>query len=95
MGNDPISPHVLRITYTRGRVRNGARRNRFRLEHLERGNIPVPSLVPAAAEQAYTCLVQNERYRYEGIFRNFETDLAVDPEGIVIDYPSLFTRIET
>jgi hypothetical protein len=57
--------------------------------------IPVPSLVPAAAEQAYTCLVQNERYRYEGIFRNFETDLEVDPEGIVLDYPSLFTRVET
>jgi len=57
--------------------------------------IPVPSLVPAAAEQAYTCLVQNERYRYEGIFRNFEADLEVDAEGIVVDYPSLFTRVRT
>jgi uncharacterized protein len=55
--------------------------------------IQVPSLVPALAMQAYTCLVSNERYRYEGLFDRFETELVVDAEGLVIDYPTLFRRV--
>ncbi|MES0008962.1 MULTISPECIES: putative glycolipid-binding domain-containing protein [unclassified Mesorhizobium] len=54
--------------------------------------IAIPSLEVAAAEQAYTCLKPRERYRYEGIFRNFQAELDVDEDGLVRDYPSLFKR---
>jgi uncharacterized protein len=54
--------------------------------------IQVPSLVPTPAMQAYTCLMPNKRYRYEGSFRHFETELEVDADGLVIDYPTLFRR---
>lgn len=55
--------------------------------------VPVPSLRPSPAEQAYSCIEVGRRYRYEGIFRHFEADLQVDAEGLVIDYPSLFSRV--
>ena len=29
----------------------------------------------------------------KGIFRNFTADLTVDEVGLVIDYPTLFTRL--
>jgi hypothetical protein len=35
----------------------------------------------------------NREYRYEGIFRNFSADMTVDEDGLVIDYPTLFTRL--
>jgi hypothetical protein len=65
-----------------------AERRRIRVAY-----IPVPSLRPSPAEQAYTCVEPGRRYRYEGIFRNFEADLRVDDAGLVIDYPSLFSRV--
>ncbi|MER9353782.1 putative glycolipid-binding domain-containing protein [Mesorhizobium sp. M0514] len=54
--------------------------------------IAIPSLEVAAADQAYTCLMLGERYRYEGIFRNFQAEIDVDEDGLVRDYPSLFKR---
>jgi hypothetical protein len=54
--------------------------------------IPVPSLVPAPAEQAYTCLEPGGRFLYEGIFRKFRAELSTDQDGLVLDYPSLFAR---
>jgi hypothetical protein len=35
----------------------------------------------------------HREYRYEGIFRNFAADMKVDEDGLVIDYPTLFTRL--
>ena len=55
--------------------------------------IPLPSLVPEPVEQAYTCVEPGKTYRYEGIFRKFETELMVDGDGLVVDYPTLFERI--
>jgi hypothetical protein len=44
-------------------------------------------------EQAYSCVELNREYRYEGIFRDFTANMKVDDDGLVIDYPTLFTRL--
>jgi uncharacterized protein len=55
--------------------------------------ISVPDLSAVAVEQRYTCLSLNRIYRYEGLFRGFVTELSVDEDGFVTDYPGLFARI--
>jgi hypothetical protein len=55
--------------------------------------ISTPDLQLTRAEQAYSCIGLNREYRYEGIFRNFTANLTVDADGLVIDYPTLFTRL--
>jgi hypothetical protein len=55
--------------------------------------ISTPDLQVSRAEQAYSCIALKRVYRYEGIFRNFTADLTVDEDGLVIDYPTLFTRL--
>ena len=44
--------------------------------------------------QAYTCVKTRNIYRYEGLFRNFTTELTVDKDAIVLQYPTLFKRVE-
>jgi uncharacterized protein len=55
--------------------------------------ISTPDLQVTRAEQAYTCIELNREYRYEGIFRDFSANLKIDDDGLVIDYPTLFTRL--
>lgn len=55
--------------------------------------ISTPDLQVTRVEQAYTCIELNREYRYEGIFRDFTADMRVDSDGLVIDYPTLFTRL--
>ena len=55
--------------------------------------ISTPDLQVTRVEQAYACIGLNREYRYEGIFRNFTADMQVDADGLVIDYPTLFTRL--
>ncbi|WGS53515.1 putative glycolipid-binding domain-containing protein [Paraburkholderia sp. D15] len=55
--------------------------------------ISTPDLQVTRAEQAYSCIALNSVYRYEGIFRDFTAELTVDEDGLVIDYPTLFTRL--
>ncbi len=55
--------------------------------------LPVPSLVPEVVEQRYTRLAPR-RWLYEGLFRGFQAELEVDADGIVLDYPETFLRIE-
>lgn len=61
--------------------------------------VPLPSqiknqrLLPEPADQRYTCLEENQLYRYEGLFRSFSADLAVDAYGLVKDYPETFRRL--
>ena len=59
--------------------------------------VPVPGLDPRPAEQRYTCLEAlgpgGGRYRYEGLFRGFTAELAVDSDGLVTDYPETFRRL--
>jgi hypothetical protein len=56
--------------------------------------LAIPSLTVECVDQAYTCIEPGRRYRYEGLFRNFEADLCLDEQGLVMDYPSLFRRVE-
>jgi len=60
---------------------------------IEVAYISTPDLQVTRVEQAYTCIALNREYRYEGIFRNFSADMTVDEDGLVIDYPTLFTRL--
>jgi uncharacterized protein len=71
---------------------------RLRLERGERrvirvAYVRVPELSVSAVEQAYTCIEPNRRYRYEGLETGFTADITVDEDGLVLDYPGLFTRI--
>ena len=58
--------------------------------------VPVPELTPQRVEQRYSCLaplgVDGGRYLYEGLFRDFTAELAVDAGGLVLDYPETFRR---
>lgn len=55
--------------------------------------IPIPDLNIQPVPQRYTCLEKN-LYRYEGLFRQFEANLPLDENGLVIDYPETFCRIQ-
>jgi len=55
--------------------------------------IPVPSLKAQPAEQAYTRLL-DDRCLYEGPVGAFQAMLELDPDGMVLRYPSLFTRLD-
>lgn len=71
--------------------------HRLRLEEGERHVIRVyvhaPTLAVSVAEQAYTCIEPNRRYRYEGLDTGFTAELTVDDNCIVQDYPGIFRRI--
>jgi len=55
--------------------------------------IPFDTLVPTLDRQQYTCLKPYSRYRYEPLARDYSTELEVDGNGVVGNYPELFTRI--
>lgn len=38
--------------------------------------------------------ISEEKYHYENVPNDFEADITVDENGLVVDYPSLFTRTE-
>ncbi|WP_435170878.1 putative glycolipid-binding domain-containing protein [Falsirhodobacter sp. 1013] len=48
--------------------------------------------LPRRAEQRYTCLTLDRRYRYEGLFRAFTAELDIDDAGLVRDYPDTLRR---
>ncbi|WEZ85432.1 putative glycolipid-binding domain-containing protein (plasmid) [Rhizobium sp. 32-5/1] len=50
--------------------------------------------LPQRAEQRYTCLTPERRYRYEGLFRAFTAELEIDETGLVLDYPDTFRRVK-
>lgn len=60
--------------------------------------IPVPAhttsdFVPQVMTQRYTCLIPDQRYRYESMPHGFTAELQVDEHGLVLDYPQLFRRL--
>lgn len=55
--------------------------------------VAVPSLEVQRADQAYTRLPDG-RYLYEGPIGAFQAELELDPDGLVLRYPSLFTRVD-
>lgn len=54
--------------------------------------IPIPSLAACRLEQAYT-LLPDGSYLYEGPIGSFQAELELDRDGLVLRYPSLFTRL--
>jgi hypothetical protein len=76
---------------------------RLKLQSQEKRDIavayvPLPDQIegdflPQRAEQRYTCLVPDHRYRYEGLFRAFTAELEIDESGLVLDYPDTFRRV--
>lgn len=38
--------------------------------------------------------ISEEKYHYENVPNDFEADITVDENGLVVDYPSLFTRTD-
>ncbi len=55
--------------------------------------VAVPALAPEPVRQRYTCLEAGQLYRYEGLFRGYVGELAVDEDGLVLDYPGTFRRV--
>ena len=56
----------------------------------------IPEIELKPERQRYTCLEWNTDrglYKYEGLESGFSTELPVDSEGLVIDYPGLFKRV--
>ncbi len=54
--------------------------------------IPFDTLQPRIDRQQYSCLIPYRKYRYEALGRDFVVELEVDNNGLVVDYPELFTR---
>jgi len=55
--------------------------------------IKIPELGPRPTAQAYTRLADG-RYLYESVDGGFQAALSVDADGVVLDYPGLFRRIQ-
>lgn len=55
--------------------------------------ISAPDLQVTRAEQVYSCIALNREYRFESLVSKFTADLPVDEDGLVIDYPTLSTRL--
>ena len=58
--------------------------------------VAAPELILSAFEQRYTCLSKDENggvYRYESISSGFTSDLRVDMDGLVVDFPGIFKMV--
>ena len=56
--------------------------------------VPGPSL--SKFEQRYTCLSRNKDggvYKYESLKSGFTSELQVDADGLVLDYPGIFKMV--
>ncbi|WP_454052167.1 putative glycolipid-binding domain-containing protein [Clostridium sp. Marseille-Q7071] len=59
--------------------------------------IDVHNLKLKPVTQKYTCLESNLegfKYRYENLNSGFVTEFFVDKEGLIIDYPDIFGRVD-
>ncbi|MCW3465648.1 putative glycolipid-binding domain-containing protein [Chitinophaga nivalis] len=54
--------------------------------------IKLPEFELQKVQQHYTKL-DNHTYRYENVTTDFKADIPFDEQGIVLDYPGIFTRI--
>ena len=59
----------------------------------------VPEMTHQPATQRYTCLERDPAAEGAAVFRyesgDFRRDLRIDPDGLVIDYPGFWRRVET
>lgn len=56
--------------------------------------VPFDSFVPIRDGQVYTCLEAGRRFRYQAADLSFSAEIEVDEDGLVLDYPGLFRRVE-
>jgi len=56
--------------------------------------VSAPDLGLSPVDQAYTCITPMQQYRYEGLSSGFSTEITVDADGLVLEYPELFRRLE-
>ncbi len=83
------SPFTNTLPIRRAGLVGGGAAAEFRMAY-----IPFDTFKPAVDGQLYRCLEQDRLYRYEATDRSFSADLTVDEDGLVTDYPGLFTRVE-
>lgn len=58
--------------------------------------LKVPEMTIQPVEQRYTYLektANTQTYLYDGLTSNFQAEIPVDQDGLVLDYPQLFRRI--
>jgi uncharacterized protein len=58
--------------------------------------VKLPELTLRPVSQRYTCnwrAPTGTLVTYEGLFRGFKADLALDADGLVMDYPETFRRV--
>lgn len=75
---------IRRLDWTR----QGARPAALAVLH-----VPFETFVPVVDGQRYACLEPGRRFRYEAADRSVAAELTVDDDGLVLDYPGLFTRV--
>lgn len=55
--------------------------------------VPFDTLEPFPDTQFYTAIEADRLYRFVNDDRSFTSDLQVDEDGLVVDYPGLFQRL--
>ncbi len=60
---------------------------------LKMAYVPFDSFQPVVDGQVYACLEPGRRFLYQASDRSFQAELSVDADGLVTDYPSLFSRV--
>lgn len=58
--------------------------------------VSLPGLAVRSDAQRYSCKARGDRGQtllYEGLANDFEAELPIDADGIVLDYPGLFRRL--
>ncbi|WP_295010699.1 putative glycolipid-binding domain-containing protein [uncultured Microbacterium sp.] len=56
--------------------------------------VEVPSLRVLRSDQLYASSPRPGRVRYRSLHRDFEAELLVDQDGVVIEYPTLARRVD-
>ena len=55
--------------------------------------VPFDTFLPFVDDQRYRCTAPLH-YRYEAVDGSFDADITVDADGLVVDYPPLFVRLD-
>lgn len=60
---------------------------------LRMAYLPFDNFEPVADGQIYACLEPGRRFLYQAADRSFRAELTIDEDGLVVDYPALFSRV--
>jgi hypothetical protein len=55
--------------------------------------VRLPEFTVVTDPQRYVCIEPLRRYRYESLDSDFVCEIALDANGLVLDYPGLFRRL--